>query len=54
MRTDVDLEAECREKFAQFCALYADSPFHIDKRRYHDLAYEQVEIFLDWRDVQRL
>lgn len=54
MKKDADLEAECREKFARFCVLYAESPFHIDKRRYHDLAYEQVEIFLDLRDVNAL
>lgn len=54
MKTDADLEAECREKFAYYCRRYAESPFHVDKDRYVVKAYEQVEIYLDIRDIDSL
>lgn len=54
MKTDADLEQECREKFAYYCKRYAESPFHIDKKRYVEKAYEQVEIFLDLRAIDGL
>jgi len=52
--SDTDLAAECRSKFLLYCQLYREAKFHSLKRQYAEKAYEQVEIYLDWRDVQSL
>lgn len=49
-----DLEAECRAAFAYYCARWAAAPFHVDKKKFFDLAYEQVDIYLDLRDLDAL
>lgn len=53
-KTETDFDAECREAFAALCELYAESPFHIDKRRAMDKAYQVIEAWCDWRDMQTL
>jgi hypothetical protein len=53
-KTDDDLAAECREKFLHYCAMRHEAKFHKDKRHYAEKAYEQVDIYLDLRDVQSL
>jgi len=53
-KTEGDLAAECRSKFLLYCQLYREAKFHSLKRQYAEKAYEQVEIYLDWRDVQGL
>lgn len=49
-----DLAAECRERFLHHCAQYKASPFHIDKRKFLERAYEQVDIYLALRDLDAL
>ncbi len=51
---DPDFEAECRRKFEINCRLYAASPFHADKKKYVVRAYEIIDAFLDWRELQSL
>lgn len=49
-----DLEAECRERFNRCCESYAAAVFHAEKRHWLELAYLQVDIYLDHRDIQAL
>ena len=49
-----DLEAECRERFNRCCESYAAAVFHAEKWHWLELAYLQVDIYLDLRDVQNL
>lgn len=51
---ELDLEAECRERFERCCAKYREAPFHAEKRHWLELAYLQVDIYLDHRDIQSL
>lgn len=49
-----DFENECRLKFEHFCRCYATVQYHSEKRYYVNKAYEVIDAFLDWRDVQSL
>lgn len=49
-----DLEAECRARFLHYCAMYREAKFHSLKRTYAEKAYEQIDVYLDLRDVQSL
>lgn len=49
-----DFELECRARFQTFCDLYQKAKFHSLKRKYAAQAYEQIDAYLDWRDVQSL
>lgn len=51
---EVSFEEECRLRFLSYCDLYHRAPFHVQKRRYIEAAYAQVDAYLDWRDVQGL
>lgn len=53
-RSEPDLEHDCRVRFAYWCEQYAASVFHADKARYVKKAYEEIDVFLDLRDVQSL
>lgn len=53
-RPEPDLAAECREMFLHYCHLYRAASYHADKRKYADAAYEQVDIYLDLRDLDAL
>jgi hypothetical protein len=53
-KPEPDLAAECRERFLHYCLLYKQAAFHSLKRTYAEKAYEQVDIYLDLRDVQSL
>lgn len=47
-------ENECRQRFLGFCILYKMASYHSEKRKYVEAAYDQVDVFLDWRDLQSL
>lgn len=49
-----DFETECRLKFRRCCVLYSEAQYHSEKRFYMTKAYEVIDAFLDWRDVQSL
>lgn len=49
-----DIETECRARFQRFCELYAEAAYHSMKAHYVKKAYEQIEIYLDHRDIQNL
>lgn len=49
-----DFEADCRAKFVYYCRRCAESPFHAEKKMYAIKAFEQIDAYLDWRDVQTL
>jgi hypothetical protein len=53
-KSEPDLAAECRARFLHYCLMYHEAKFHKDKRHYVEKAYEQIDIFLDLRDVQSL
>lgn len=49
-----DFEVECRARFAHNCRLYAEHPFHIDKRKYAEMAYAVIDAYLDWLELSSL
>lgn len=49
-----DFEAECRRKFTNYCDLYHKAAYHSLKRTYAEKAYEVIDAWLDYRDVQGL
>lgn len=49
-----DLAAECRERFLHHCRQWAAVPYHADKRKFAERAYEQVDIYLALRDLEAL
>lgn len=49
-----EFESECRRKFATYCELYHKSAYHSLKRKYAEKAYEVIDAWLDYRDVQGL
>lgn len=52
-KPEADLAAECRAKFLYFCEQYRMAKFHSLKRHYVEKAYEQVDIYLDLRDIEQ-
>lgn len=53
-KTEPDFESECRSKFKLYCELHKAAAFHSLKRKYAERAYEVIDAWLDWRDVQGL
>ena len=49
-----DFAAECKRRFIQHCQSATLAPFHKDKRVYIDAAWNEVDAYLDWLDVQKL
>lgn len=49
-----DFEQECKAKFDHYCRCYSIVQFHAEKRYYVNKAYEVIDAWLDWRDVQGL
>lgn len=49
-----DFEAECRRKFKNYCEQYQATPYHSLKKQYAKKAYEAIDSFLDWREIQEL
>lgn len=47
-------ESDCRRKFSIYCGLYAAASYHSEKRHYAEKAYEVIEAWLDYQDVQAL
>lgn len=53
-KTETDFDGECRRAFVALCQLYAESPFHADKKTAMDKAYQVIDTWLDWRELQTL
>lgn len=49
-----DLEAECRERFNKCCESYREAKFHAEKKHWLEMAYLQVDVYRDHRDIQGL
>jgi hypothetical protein len=49
-----DFEAECRSRFNLYCQLHKAAAYHSVKRTYAEKAYEVIDAWLDYRDVQGL
>jgi hypothetical protein len=54
MAKEESFEETCRTRFLYYCDLRQRTPYHIDKRRYAEKAWVQIDAYLDWRDVQGL
>lgn len=54
MAKEKSFEDECRARFLNYCRAYRTAPYHVHKRMYLAKAYEQIDAYLDWRDVQGL
>lgn len=54
MAEERDLAEDCREKFLQFCRAREITSFHSLKSKWADMAWEQVDIYLDLRDIESL
>ena len=50
----IDFAAECKRKFILHCACRNISPFHVDKDMYARKAWEEVDAYLEWLEVQKL
>ena len=53
-QTTEDFAAECKSRFVLHCQAVAIAPFHKDKRRYADMAWAEVDAYLDWLDISSL
>lgn len=49
-----DFPAECKQAFLRHTAARKIAPFHVDKHRYDELAWREVDAYLDWLEVQSL
>lgn len=49
-----DFAAERKKSFIRHTGARKIAPFHVDKHRYDELAWAEVDAYLDWLDLQAL
>lgn len=49
-----DFVAERKKSFMRHTAARKLAPFHVDKHRYDELAWAEVDAYLDWLDLDTL
>jgi len=52
--TEPDFAAECARKFRVHCNCRDLAPFHVDKDKYAEKAWAEVDAYLEWLEIQKL